>query len=423
MSNGYLLIQSCTVVENQVHGVARTNELGKCNLAGGIAATIGNAHAVESMTVGHSIVTGNTVHESAGTVYDHDIFTGSLFQFISEGHNRIGNIDFSQILVPVGERYWYSLCRKHYPKQGDLDGVGLADVLALSYGVICSPEILSAGVSAPNPAILYYIPGGDALDQVPPSAYSLNRTYAEYRMPDGTTDNFLDIMLGRLENHYGLNDFKTSFTADFEAFLASIDTDAETPGNQPYTDPGGIPILSLTNTLWYGPSATWPSMLYNYPYIEFWHRLDKALQAESIPGMGPELLGDDAWMALFQPGGLIENPDITFSIWTTAYSAQLAELDQLGGNRPDNDPGDIGAIEYIPPALPGLTLDDIIDGGSNVLLHWSSAPDRTYSLWAASELSTNTWGLVESGITSTVPFNVYTTDTRPDNRFFKVEVE
>jgi hypothetical protein len=61
MSNGYLFMQSCTVVENQVHGVPRTDDLGKPNLAGGIAATIGNAHAGERMTIGHSVIAGNTV--------------------------------------------------------------------------------------------------------------------------------------------------------------------------------------------------------------------------------------------------------------------------------------------------------------------------------------------------------------------------
>ena len=47
-------------------GIYRTTELDKPNLAGGIAATIGNAHAVEDMIIGHSIVVGNTVHEIDG---------------------------------------------------------------------------------------------------------------------------------------------------------------------------------------------------------------------------------------------------------------------------------------------------------------------------------------------------------------------
>jgi hypothetical protein len=74
MSNGYMYLQGCTVVENEVYGVPRTNELGKLNLAGGIAATVGNAHAVEWMTIGHCIIAGNTVHKFGGTVYNEDIF-------------------------------------------------------------------------------------------------------------------------------------------------------------------------------------------------------------------------------------------------------------------------------------------------------------------------------------------------------------
>jgi len=61
MSNGHLFVHSCTVVENEVYGLPRTDDLGKPNLAGGIAATIGNAHAAEDMTIGHSVITGNTV--------------------------------------------------------------------------------------------------------------------------------------------------------------------------------------------------------------------------------------------------------------------------------------------------------------------------------------------------------------------------
>ena len=104
MSNGYMRVQSSTIVENQVFGKPRTSELDKPNLAGGIAATIGNAHAVEDMIIGHSIVVGNTVHEidgmdaagyTIGRVYSHDIFTGSVFDFRSMGYNRIGVIDFS----------------------------------------------------------------------------------------------------------------------------------------------------------------------------------------------------------------------------------------------------------------------------------------------------------------------------------------
>jgi len=174
ISNGHLAIRSCTIVANEVHGVPRTNELSKSNMAGGVAATIGNAHAVETMTIGQSIITGNTVHESTGHSYEQDLFTGSLFQFISEGHNRLGVIDFSQILVPVGKFSWNSLCRKHYPKPGDLDGVNITMVLDLAEGIVYSPDILSMGVNASTPVALLYRPQGSAVDQISPTPYTLD---------------------------------------------------------------------------------------------------------------------------------------------------------------------------------------------------------------------------------------------------------
>ncbi len=103
VSNGYLTLDGVTIVENEVHGVARADDLGKRNLAGGVAATIGNAHAIEDLMIGHSIIAGNTVHEVGGSTYPHDVFTGSSFYFRSFGYNRIGVLDFSQMLVPVGQ--------------------------------------------------------------------------------------------------------------------------------------------------------------------------------------------------------------------------------------------------------------------------------------------------------------------------------
>jgi hypothetical protein len=347
MSNGYLFMQSCTVVENEVHGVPRTDDLGKPNLAGGIAATIGNAHAVENMTIGHSVIAGNTVHEfGSGSYYNHDVFTGSLLYFKSMGYNRIGVIDFSQMLVPVGERLWASLCRRHYLKEGDEFGVDVGDVLDLPSGTTYSNSIPSAGFHASDPVVLHYKPRGSALDQVPPSSYSVDETLAEYAIADGGTNDFLAILLDRVEAHYGLADFARDFTADFETFLQTFDSDDETAGIQPHTDPWGNPILTLADTQWFGPAVTWPKNISNYPYIEFWHRFDVALGAESIPGMGPELLGDDAWAALFSSGALAENGDITMTVSTTSGPGVLMqEVDQLGTERPANTLCDIGAIE------------------------------------------------------------------------------
>jgi len=167
MSNGYMDIHGCTIVENEVYGIPRTDSLDRPNLAGGVAATIGNAHAVEDMTIGHSVIAGNRVYPSGGSDYGQDIFTGSLLYFKSKGYNRIGVIDFSQILVPVGEKDWASLCRKHYPKQGDVDGVNVAAVLNLASGITYSTLILSEGVDAGSFVVLYYEPQGSALDQCP----------------------------------------------------------------------------------------------------------------------------------------------------------------------------------------------------------------------------------------------------------------
>jgi len=347
MSNGYLRVQSCTVVDNAVYGVARTDDLGKPNLAGGIAATIGNAHAVEDMTIGHSVIAGNWVHEIGGDPYNQDIFTGSLLYFRSMGYNRIGVIDFSQILVPVGEVGWASLCRRHFPKQGDETGVDMADVLNLGSGITRSDTILSAGVNASEPAVLAYEPAGNALDQIPASSYRVSETIAEYRVAVGGIDDFLAIFLARLETHFSLSGFAGRFTTDFETFLQGVDIDDDEPGLQPYKDPSEDPILTLEDTHWFGPVGTWPKELPNYPYIHFWHQLDTALAAENIPGMGDEILGDDAWADLFPSSGvLIENDDITMTITTSPrMNVLLQALDQLGVDRPAGTLGDIGAVE------------------------------------------------------------------------------
>ena len=346
MSNGYLELQSCTVVENEVHGVARTDSLGRRNLAGGIAATVGNAHDVEDLIVGHSIIAGNTVQEIGGALYPHDIFTGSLFSFRSAGYNRIGTIDFGQILVPVGQRGWESLSRRHYPQAGDEDGIGLGDVVDLVGGVTRSTSILSAGVGAGEFAVLHYAPRGSALDKVPADSYRVAETIAEYAVAPGGTDNFLAIMLGRLEQHYALPGFASAFTNAFENFLNTGDADSATDGVQPYKDPNGNPILTLGAAQWYGPAATWPKELPNYPYIEFWHRLDAALAAKAIPGMGPETIGDEAWRTLFKSGYLTENPNIRIYVSTPARLAvSRLGVDQLGTARPSGAPSDIGAIE------------------------------------------------------------------------------
>jgi hypothetical protein len=346
MSNGYLEIQHCTVVENEVYGAARTDSLGRRNLAGGIAATVGNAHAVEDLIVGASIVAGNTVQEIGGNRYAQDIFTGSLFYFRSAGYNRIGVLDFSQILVPVGQPGWASLSRKHYPQPGDVDGVGLADVVDLAGGITRSTFVTSAGTDLGNLAVLYYRPQGSALDQVPPSSFNIEETHAEYAVTTGATDNFLAIVLDRVESHFALPGFADAFKTDFESFLQSVDTDSAAPGVQPYRDPSGAAILTLAATHWFGPAETWPQKLENHPYIEYWHRLDAALEAAAVVNLGPELLGDAAWRALFSNGALAENPGISVTISTRPrMTVQPLGTDQLGHARPADSGADVGAIE------------------------------------------------------------------------------
>ncbi len=346
MSNGYLEIEACTIVENEVRGVPRTDSLGRRNLAGGVAATVGNAHATEHLILGHSIVAGNTVEEIGGSRYAHDIFTGSLFYFRSAGHNRLGVLDFSQMLVPVGESGWASLSRKHYPQAGDEDGVGVADVLDLTGGVVHSTSILSVGVGAGEHAVLHYAPRDSALGQVPASRYEVAETLAEYAMASGATDDFLEIVLGRIETRYALPGFAAGFTGDFEAFLQNADSDPDTAGIQPYRTPSGSPILTLAATQFFGPAETWPRELENHPYIEFWHRLDNALAVAGVPGMGQQMLGDEAWRTLFTSGSLAENPGIRITVSTQPrLSVQRMSVDQLGVARPASGPGDIGAIE------------------------------------------------------------------------------
>lgn len=346
MSNGHLTLKGVTIVENQVHGVPRTDDLEKPNLAGGVAATIGNAHALEDVRIGHSVIAGNTVHEIGGSSYPHDVFTGSTFYFRSLGYNRIGALDFSQMLVPLGEPDWASLSRRHYPQAGDEDGVAIDDVVDRTSGITRSSVVRSVGVDAPDFAALHYEPWDRARDRIPPTAQSVSEVYGEYAVRGGGTDDFLEIVLERIEAAYVLPGFAADFTADFESFLQAVDADENSPGLQPYLDPDGNPILTLADTAWFGPAQTWPKELPNYPYIHFWHRLDEALLAEGIPAMGPETLGDAAWEALFSSGPLVENPDISMSIWRGgSLGVRLEPEDQLGQSRPASGLGDVGAIE------------------------------------------------------------------------------
>ncbi|MEZ4352508.1 MAG: hypothetical protein R3F16_02430 [Myxococcota bacterium] len=346
LSNGYLTLKASTVVENEVHGVPRTDDLGKPNLAGGIAATIGNAHAIEDLVVGHSVIAGNTVHEVGGATWAHDLFTGSTFYYRSLGYNRIGVIDFSQMLAPVGQSGWSSLVRRHFPQVGDETGLGVDEVVDRTSGITRSAHIRSVGTDDGAFTVLRYEPWDRARDVIPASIYEVSEVYGEYAIAGGGTDDFLAIVLGRIEDRFVLTGFAATFTADFEAFLQSVDLDDGTPGLQPYLDPNGAPIVTLAATRWFGPAQTWPKELPNHPWIHFWHRLDDALLAEGLPALGPEVLGDVAWETLFAPGRLAENPDITLSLARIpAFRVRLELQDQQGVARPAGTLGDVGAIE------------------------------------------------------------------------------
>ncbi|MBA4176311.1 MAG: hypothetical protein C0505_07090 [Leptothrix sp. (in: Bacteria)] len=346
MSNGRLELMASTVAENETQGLARTDSRGRRNLAGGIAATVGDAHAAEQMTIGHSVIGGNVVQEVGGARYAHDVFTGSLVHFRSAGHNRIGVLDFSQLLVPVGSWDWQSLSRRHYPQVGDRTIAGLDEVLDLAGGVQRSATALSLGVDAGNAAVLHYQPRGDALDQIPAPAYTLPETWGQYRVAAGGRDDFLAIVLARLESRYAMPGFAASFTAAFEAYLAAVDADAATTGTQPYLSPTGQPILTLADTLFFGPAQTWPREQANQPYVEFWRRLDTELAARAPAGLGPEGLADSAWQRLFSPGALTENPAITIDIDTQPrLTVQRPAFDQRGTPRSSSGAADIGAVE------------------------------------------------------------------------------
>jgi hypothetical protein len=357
MSNGYMHVQGSTIVENQVLGKPRTTELDKPNLAGGIAATIGNAHAVEDLVIGHSIVVGNTVHEidgvepggyTIGSVYSHDIFSGSVFEFRSMGYNRIGVIDFSQILVPIGEPGWASLSRKHFPKTNDEDGVSFGDVLG---SATLSTSIGSSGVEADPFAVLYYEPLGTALDQLPSASYSVSEIVGELDgLPnEGMTPLLLPLILDRIQAVYGQPNFESEFRAYFQGYLSDIDP--ETAGSQQYVNCGDVTINTIEQAYWCGPARTWPQYEFNHAYIEFWHHLDLALANEiaevnvdQIADLGQARMNDDVWISLFGLGYSYFN-GITVRLRETTLGVEPLSTDQRGIGRPADLLGDIGAIE------------------------------------------------------------------------------
>lgn len=302
MGGGSLTVISSTIAENQVNGPAAIFS-GKPNVGGGgVAATIGNAHVVEDVQLQHSIVFGNLMNGAPA-----DWFVGSILNFYSYGYNRIGSIDFNQILVPCPE--WFDLSRKHYPQVGDKDGSAAIDALDLT-NIHYHSSILSAGTDAGQPIILSYPPGLGSTDQIPTGQYTLNMVHAGYTGYGQPTDDFLNHLLDKLRTDH-----------------------ADILG-----DDFGSEFSDLTGTTWYGPAQTWPSDPANAAWITFWRNLDTDINGR----MGAAGLNDNFW-STYQTGPISDK--IYLTVTTDSQSAQLIQSDQLGNARPRGGKGDIGAIE------------------------------------------------------------------------------
>jgi hypothetical protein len=302
MGGGSLKVISSTIAENQVNGPVAIFS-GKPNIGGGgVSATIGNAHVVEDVQLEHSIVIGNTMNGTPA-----DWFTGSLINFYSYGYNRIGNIDFSQILVPCPE--WNDLSRRHYPEPGDQDALAVADVLDLT-NTQHHATIDSAGTDSGQPIVLSYSPGMAATNQIPTAQYSIDFIRAGYTGYGQPTDDFLNHILDKLRTDHA-DELGSDFGSDF---------------------------ADLTGTTWYGPAKTWPSDPANVPWITFWHNLDTEVNGR----LGTATLGDSFWASY--PTGPISN-SVSITVTATTDSAKLISTDQRGNVRPKGGLGDVGAIE------------------------------------------------------------------------------
>jgi hypothetical protein len=300
LGGGSLYLSSSTVVENEVNGNAAIIS-GKPNVGGGgIAATIGDAHVVEEMDLQHSIIAGNKLNSAAN-----DLFSGSLINFYSYGYNRIGTIDFSQILVPVPN--WDDLNRKHYPKVGDLDGVALTDVVLVDQAQK-SRTIASVGPDAGQPAVMWYPPAVASLAKVPAQDYIVTTHAAGYSTCGVPTDDFLNQVLAQIRSQYGA-----------------------TLGN----DFGKAEFGDLTGVTFYGPAVGWPSASNNAPWITFWRNLDTLIGEK----LGSAKLNEDFWANF--PTGHVGNE--IFSRPRIDHSIKVPTTDQRGSTRTGNR--DIGAIE------------------------------------------------------------------------------
>ncbi|MFA4986738.1 MAG: hypothetical protein WC712_09160 [Candidatus Brocadiia bacterium] len=313
MSNGSLSVFGCTVTENTVSGWYSVFS-GKPNIGGGgFAATIGTAHTVEKMTVGHSIVVGNTISSRIGdeiTTTDNDIYSGSLIRFDSTGYNLVGALDFSQILVPVPS--WTSLSRKHWPKVGDVSGVIADEVLALA-DVVRHSSIISKGADEGEHVVMYYPPTGDAVDAIPAAAYTVEYIEEEYILLHQGSDDFIMRVLERLRTESAYSDILgTDFGEDFG---------------------------DLTGVGFYGPNVTWQSNTQNDPWVAFWKALDVEIAGRlGVAGLNDEFFGG------FATGPLGDHIDMMV-MRVPSHLITMGSKDVRGHSRPENGLGDIGAYE------------------------------------------------------------------------------
>jgi hypothetical protein len=331
MSNGWLEVASCTVAENEVTGIPYAFS-GKPNLGGGgIAATIGNAHDVEDMGIWHSVLVGNKVNGVS-----EDIFTGSLVHFFSTGYNRVGRIDFSQMLAAVP--WWQCLNRNHWPKVGDLHGVALDNALQVA-NARRHAWIRSAGTDNGQFSVLWYPPSDGLVDQVPPYDYSVEHVYADYSSMTDNNVPLIDAVLGRIRERLG------------SGFGSSL-PDYSTLG-------------------FYGPGYTWPSDNVNFPWIAFWRAVDNEIGGR----MGPENLGDDFWGS-FQSTELGADGYLSVYSYTGYYApTRLAGLDQRGVSRLTGGRGDIGAVERVAADVPAADPPPAASAPASSGGGCSAAPD------------------------------------------------
>jgi len=304
LGGGSVQVVSSTVAENAVVGTPATFN-NKPNVGGGgIAATIGDAHTVEIILLQESIVAGNTVNGASA-----DVFSGSVLEFFSYGYNRIGTLDFSQILVPIPD--WMYLSRKHYPKVGDVDGVALGDVVQLDT-IQFDQYILSAGTDSGGHALLWYWPGASSRAQVPISARTIPVVTAGYTGFGVPADDFLNHVVQQVKD-----DYSATLGADF-----------------------GDDFGDMTGVTWYESARTWPSDPRNAQWISFWRQMD-----EKIAGrLGQVALDDDFW-GTFHSGYLDSNINLT--VTSTDYHPSAVTVDQRNAAR-SIWKHDIGAIDGLP---------------------------------------------------------------------------